>query len=272
MKLLRCAPLVAAGLGLLLPSVHATLLFSEGFDYTSGGNLGGNINPGSGVAWTGGNSQLAIGSTDLTYPGLQDLGGNDLVYTSGPSAVTSVNTYSAVTSGSIYYSFLIDCTTLPTGNNYLTALNPGTTAPGGGTDAMSFYVGTLGTGYKIGVRNGNSGAAYASTALSLNTTYLVVGELTLGTTPSLSLYLDPTPGGTQPLTADATQNGTVAVSSVDDVGFKAQSSTGAGDWQIDNLNIGTTWADVTPSVVPEPSMLALIGIGALGLISFRRRV
>lgn len=56
------------------------------------------------------------------------------------------------------------------------------------------------------------------------------------------------------------------MTAIDDVGFKAQATT--GDFLVDNLLIGTTWADVTP--VPEPSTLALAGLGMLGLAFARR--
>lgn len=271
MKHLKITSLLAGAVCLLLPGAHATLLFTDGFNYPADSYLGGNVNPGNNTAWTGGSPFLQIGPGPggLSYPGFQGLGGNDLVYTSGfTNSSTSINIYSAVTSGSIYYSFLIDATTLPTANNYITSLNPGTTGPGGGTDAMAIYVGASGTGYKIGVRNGNSGASYAGTTLQLNTTYLIVTELTLGTTPTVSLFLDPFPGMAQPGTASATQTGTVAVTSVADVGFKAQSSASAGAFLIDDLSIGTSWSDVT---VPEPSPIALAGLGAVGLFWFRRR-
>ncbi len=41
------------------------------------------------------------------------------------------------------------------------------------------------------------------------------------------------------------------------------------DVSLDELRIGTTWADVTP--VPEPSAIALTGFGLLGLLCLRRR-
>ncbi|HLX69463.1 MAG TPA: PEP-CTERM sorting domain-containing protein [Verrucomicrobiae bacterium] len=268
MKHLKATSLLAGAVCLLLPSAHASLLFTDGFNYTAGSNLGGNINPGNATAWTGGNAALQIGSSGLSYPGFQGLGGNDLIYTSGSTATTSLNTFSTVTSGSIYYSFLIDATTLPTANNYITSLNPGTTGPGGSGDSMAVYVGANGSGWKIGVRNGNSGAAYENTVLQLNTTYLIVAELTLGTTPTVSLYLDPFPGMAQPGTPNATQTGTVAATSVDDVGFKAQSAATAGAFLIDDISLGTTWADVT---VPEPSPIALAGLGVAGLFWVRRR-
>jgi hypothetical protein len=219
---------------------------------------------------------LQIGSTQLTYSGLQELTGNDLVYTSSGSSSTSYNTYTAVTSGSIYYSFLIECTTLPTANEYISALNPGITTPGGSGDDMSTYVGSSGIGWKIGVRTtgGGSGAAYSS-ALTLDTTYFVVEELTLGSAPVANLYVDPVPGDSQPGTPTATQSTATAITSVDDIGFKVQSTAATGDFDIGNLLIAQDWADVTPEVTatPEPSTFALASLSlALPLLArFRRR-
>jgi hypothetical protein len=246
-------------------------LFSEGFNYPPGSALASKVNPGNNTAWNGGNNtELEIGSSQLTYSGLNLLAGNELVYTSSGSASTSYNTYSAVTSGSIYYSFLIDCTTLPTSNEYITALNPGTTTPGGSTDAMSTYVNVSGSGWKMGARA--DGASTASTGtLQLNQTYFVVEELTLGSSPVASLYLDPVPGNPQPGTPTATDTGTTAVNSVDDVGFKVQSTTATGDFDIGNLLIAQDWADVTPTSVPEPDTLALLGGGMVLLqVAWRR--
>jgi hypothetical protein len=256
-------------------SAHAQSLFTEAFNYPTG-NLGGNVNPGSTIAWTGGNTVLSVGSTPLSYAGLQTMATTgDLVYTSGVTSASTINTYTAVTSGSIYYSFLIDCTTLPTANNYLTSLNPATTGPGGSGDSMATYVGAIAGGYKIGVRNGNSGASYGTSALVTGTTYFIVEELTLGATPTLNLFVDPVPGSTQASfgTPTSTQTGTVAVSTVDDVGFKAQSAATAGDFEFGNLLIAQDWADVTPPSVltPEPSTYGLFALGSLAVAWKLRR-
>lgn len=258
-------------------SAQAQLLFSEGFNYTPGNGLANEINPGNGLIWHNGNtSELQIGSGQLSYAGLQELPGYELAYTSSASASASYNTYSAVTSGSVYYSFLINCLTLPTANQYVSALNPGTTTPGGSGDAMSTYVGAATGGWKIGIRTpgGGSGGTFETTALALNTTYFVVEQLTLGSSPVVNLYLNPLPGGSQPGTADATQTGTTAVTSVDDIGFKVQSATTTGNFDFGNLLVGDTWADVTPAAVtvPEPNTLALLGGGMVLLQAGWRRL
>ncbi|MGH8046735.1 MAG: PEP-CTERM sorting domain-containing protein, partial [Chthoniobacterales bacterium] len=40
---------------------------------------------------------------------------------------------------------------------------------------------------------------------------------------------------------------------------------------IDEIRIGTTYADVTPVAVPEPASLSLIGLGFLAVTSIARR-
>jgi hypothetical protein len=255
-------------------SARAQPIFEEGFNYTSGSALASKVNPYNGNTWTGGNdSELQIGSSQLTYSGLSLLTGNELLYTSSGSSSTSYNTYTAVTSGSIYYSFLIDCTSLPTASEYIMALNPGTTTPGGSTDAMSTYVNSSGTGWKIGARAVGANTVSTGT-LALNTTYFVVEELTLnsGGFAVANLYLDPVPGNAQPGTPTATDTGTGPVASVADIGFKVQSTTATGDFDIGNLLIATDWADVTPAAaVPEPNTLAFLGGGMVLLqVGWRR--
>ena len=267
-NLLSCSTirllLVAGASCLLVQSANATLIFQEPFNEPVG-PLSGAVNNDS-VAWSGGNSGLNIVSGDLTYPGLVDQGGNELQIVNA-SAGSSVNTFANQTSGQIYYSFLFDPTVVDSGNQYFTAMNPSGGGPNGGSDAIDAYSYSSG---KIEVRaNAGSATAGTGTALTLGTTYLIVEEIDL-TGLTASLWIDPassTFGGTAP-TATASISPTTATA-VDDVGFKAEGGTGS--YLVDNLLIGTTWADVTPAV-PEPSTWALVGSGlALMLGAVRRR-
>ena len=248
-------------------TVQATLLFSEAFNYSPGA-LGGNINPGNSTAWSSGSANLVVASGNLTYAGLADSGGNELQINNGVSAGTIYNTYANQTSGQIYYSFLFNAAGADSANNYFTALNPGTSTPNGGSDAIDAYFYAAG---QMKVRAASLSAA-GNTVLSLNQTYLIVEMLDL-TARTASLWVNPssaTFGGTAPA-ADTTLSGIAATTTaVDNVGFKAQSSAG-GPYLIDNLLIGTTWADVTPAAIPEPSTLAFAALGLLGGFTLRLR-
>jgi len=268
MKRLSLVLIAVGASALIIQNAHATLLFSEAFNY-SPGVLGGNVNPFTSTAWSSGSANLTIVSGNLTYPGLVDQGGNELQIINGVSAGSIYDTFTSQTSGQVYYSFLFDPTAADSGNNYFTAMNPGTTTPGGSSDAIDAYYYASG---KMEVRGAAQSAnAGTGTALTLGTTYLIVEEIDL-TAHTASLWIDPsssTFGTLTPPTATASLSSLTATA-IDNVGFKAQSAAG-GPYLVDNLLIGTTWADVTPaSVVPEPATCALAGLGMLGLVLARR--
>lgn len=261
----RFSLLAAVGVScMLFQSAQATLLFSEAFNYNTG-NLVGNVNPGSST-WSGtGSTALTIVSGNLTYAGLADQGGNELQIANG-AAQSQYITFANQTSGQIYYSFLFNPSVVNSANNYFTAMNPGVSVPNGGSDAIDAYYYSNG---KIELRgNAQSATAGTGTALTLGTTYLIVEEIDL-TAQTANLWVDPsssTFGLTAP-TATASLSGLTATA-IDNVGFKAQAGTGT--FLIDNLLVGTTWADVTPIAVPEPATFTLAGLGMLGLIFARR--
>jgi hypothetical protein len=248
-------------------TAHATLLFSEAFNYTPG-VLGGNINPGNSTAWSSGSANLTVVSGNLTYAGLADQGGNELQINNGVSAGTIYNTYANQTSGQVYYSFLFNATAADSANNYFTALNPGVATPNGGSDAINAYFYAAG---QLRIRAAAQSAA-GSTVLTLGQTYLVVEMIDL-TAKTASLWVDPNSSsfGLSAPAADVTLSG-ITATAVADVGFKAQSAAG-GPYLVDNLLIGTTWADVTPAGVPEPSTFAFAALGLLGgfIARLRRR-
>jgi hypothetical protein len=257
--------LVLVGVGcMLFQSAQATLLFSDAFNYSPGA-LGGNVNPGNSTAWSTAASNLGIVSGSLTYGTLYTDPSGDALQINNGTATSSINTYANQTSGQIYYSFLFDPTVADGANAYFIALNPASTAPSGSADAIDAYSYISG---KIEVRGAPASAqAGTGTALTLGQTYLIVERLDLDA-HTASLWINPdssTFGTLTPPTAIANLSSLTATA-VDNVGFKSQLLTGT--YNIDNLLIGTTWADVTPT--PEPTTCALAGLGMLGLVLARR--
>lgn len=257
--------LAVAAACLAVQCAQASLLFSEAFNYNTGA-LGGNVNPGNSTAWSAGSANLTVVSGNLTYAGLTDQGGNELQIINGVAAGSIYNTFANQTSGQIYYSFLFNSAAVDSGNNYFTAMNPGTTVPGGSGDAINAYYYADG---HIRLRaNAQSATAGTGPVLNLNETYLIVEMLDFDA-HTASLWINPdssTFGGTAPTVTASLSS--VTATAIDNVGFKAQSGAG-GPYLVDNLLIGTTWADVTPA--PEPSTIALLGGGAVLAVAFRRR-
>jgi len=89
------------------------------------------------------------------------------------------------------------------------------------------------------------------------TTFLVVRADFSAGPDKFTLYLNPTPGGTEPLT------GTVK-SDVDSGVISGVEIFSSGAFSIDEIRIGDTFADVTP--VPEPSTAILLLLAGIPLV------
>lgn len=261
--------LVVGATCLLLQSARADLLFSEGFNYPAPTNLAS----GACDSWMGGSAtNLGIVSGSLSYPGLPDVSGTNSLHVLNVKSTVDSNIFTAspVTSGSVYYSFLINGAAAATNNSYITMLDPPGGPANGSGDALAVYYGTstITGNYRIGVRTKGTGtgAAYDPTQLTLGNTYFVVAKYTFnGSSPYVDIYLNPDPNGAEPGSSDASQGGDGSISKIGVVDFKAQ-GVAFGEWTVDDLRIGTAWADV----VPEPSTLSLLGLGALGFVFARR--
>lgn len=79
--------------------------------------------------------------------------------------------------------------------------------------------------------------------LALHTTQFVVLKYEF-TSGSASLYLNPSPGGSEPVSPDATSSGT-AVAGLDHLYLRVSGPV-AGGFLMDDLRVASTWAEVTP--------------------------
>ncbi|NVO18463.1 MAG: chitobiase/beta-hexosaminidase C-terminal domain-containing protein [Bacteroidetes bacterium] len=234
----------------------------EDFNYTVPGNIGGNTTA-SGTTnnnWTT-HSNTKVGTDDvvassLTYTGLSNPTGNK-VFIPGNNTTTprDVNRGFTSTATVLYYSALIqvvDNTQLGTADDYF--MNFGATS---GATVTSF-------GGKLGIKSVNAGANFRlsinntsggtvtftefATDLSFGTTYLVVVKYDRSVSPTVaSLWVNPVSlGGTEPAGSVSNSSGTGTFAAFASICLR--NSSGTPKANIDEIRIGTTWADVTPGV------------------------
>ncbi len=257
-------PLALACLCLILQSAPATPLLQDSFNYTPGGDLAGN------GPWLHDYAYITVGTNSLTYPGLADAvpPGYDVSVLLNPnqgSASTPFYTYSpftAASNGTVYASFLLNYPSMSGSPNYtfLGLLPASDSGPGNGgtfnnaSDPCDLAEKVVSGGYTLGIRTYGQGATYAGAALGLNTTNFIVLKYDFAARRA-SLFINPSVTGDEPGTPDAKSDGTTAASSIGQIYLRAAGNQGAGGgvssppFLVDNLRVGTTWADV---VVPLP--------------------
>ena len=136
----------------------------------------------------------------------------------------------------------------------------------GSNDAGSVRFGIA----NVGGAATNVGVAFWGSSVALGSTNKIVIRLDqTGASFVSTLWLNPT----QITDPSVTASDVGAISLINVQAFalrQASTSTGAGTENVDNLLIGTTFGDVV-AAIPEPSTVALVGLGILGSLAFRRR-
>jgi hypothetical protein len=272
---------VAAGLFFSL-GAQGSLLLQDGFNYTSGGALAGQGT----WATTTNSAFITVGSGSLTYPGLADFSpsGNMAVVSGqsetvgGPASYTYCPFSGASQSGAgtiVYASFLLNVTAVVSGDNYtfLGMLPYAASGPGnGGTfdknnDPIDLACKYSATGqYALGIRSLGQSASFATTALPINTTALIVLKYDF-TAKKASLFINPALAG-EPGTADATSTGTSMAGSLDQL-YIRNGGTSLGvasqNYGVDTIRVGNTWAEVTPQApVPQAARLGFTTAPSVG--------
>ncbi len=244
----------------------------EDFNYTSPTYIGGNGNAGSSSNnWTthsvtsGQTTTIDVVSGNLSYPGLAAPNGF-MVYDFGNSNLTSRDINRAFTTSAtvLYYSVLIsviDASDLPPANpDYF--MHFGATS---GT-SVTIFGGRLGiksvnaaANYRLSIQNTSTGTlTFTEFAQDLNfgTTYLVVVKYDRGASPTMaSLWVNPASlGGTEPSGAVTNNSGTGSFATFASICIRNNATTPKVN--IDEIRIGTTWADVTPTGIAAPTIQA----------------
>lgn len=244
---------------------QASLIFYDGFDYAPGAiaGVGGWTNSGEGTVASPGLAYVDSTLAQLSSTGNRldsDLSDN----TSFASFRNLGNSYD--TNGqTIYISFLARMDENVAGPRNRFA---GVSLMGSGGE--HFFMGAGGGSGTWGIDNkqsiANSSAAVTNLTLLVYRLDYTTGNPTSGTT---SLFINPDLAN-MPAVADVTLANAPAFSfdqiRVHAGGFGENS---LNEFEVDEIRIGTTWADVTP--VPEPMAATLFGAGLSGLALRRRR-
>jgi hypothetical protein len=170
-----------------------------------------------------------------------------------------------VTSGSAYFSFLLRVTVNPT----MTDEFMGSMLAGGvnnapvSTDPLTLHARAGGDSshFNLGVQRLNGETAWTGD-LADNTTYLVVLKYAFGASSKCSLYINPTPGSTEPApAASAVSDGVTAEpANIGTVQFYESSASTSQTFLSDVMRADNNWATVTPSING-----GLLGPNKLGL-------
>ena len=223
--------------------------FYEGFNYASPGVL--QTQPGWLALNTG--DDLVIATPSLTYAGLPASTGNKVTF--GGAGIDASKEFAAVSTGTTYYSVLLNVTDLTavtsaTGGYCLGFISSGSSF--GATlwlkkiDANTFNIG-------INPRTTAANTVFAPAAYNINQTYLVVCSYTLNAAAAddvVKLWVNPTIGGSEPAaTATATNTGGTDLALVSRVLVRQGSATDTPNVEIDELRVATTWNDATTTTV-----------------------
>jgi hypothetical protein len=245
-------------------SARAATIAYDDFAYPAGSSLAGqNGGQGFSGAWyqggfNVGQSAGTVASGPLTHPPLVTTGNEVTIPTSSALNGIERDLASSFSSGTMYVSCL---------------LRPeGTLGQGNGNGFFGVYLhgslnevffgdsGAYGTGgrYAVEQRGGFASAPSPDLPVLGQTEFLVLRAQLTSAGDIFTLYADPAPGAAEPSTG-AVQN--LNVGSLSSLVIYS-----GGAFDIGELRVGTTYADVTP--IPEPSALVLLAIGAASCLAY----
>jgi PEP-CTERM putative exosortase interaction domain len=270
---------------------------SGGTSYAPGANLSGQVNA-QGQSWfqAGGTNPLVtatIQSGSLTIPGLGTSGGNSVLMTPQVNIASRFAFGSAITNGSIYYSFALKVptigSTMGAGGGFFAGFNnSGALSQGNSPTVIGdrVLIRSATGGFNLGLSKASSAGSdfqWAGATFTSSDTIFIVGSYDIGTLAATDdaarLWINPSSSDfgaaispTATLTATTGADFVGTGGSLQSFLLYARANTLFPDQMIiDDLRIGTSWADVTPTTIPEPAVAGLLGLGIVALAYSRKR-
>jgi hypothetical protein len=214
------------------------------------------------TGWTTLNSgdNLLIASGSLSYSGLATPSYNKVTFDG--AGIDAAKLFTQQSSGTVYYSFLLNVTalgSLNTTGGYFTGFTEGA----GTTFGATVWSRSDGAGFDLGLnpRTTATNTVWSTGTTPINTTLLIVisYQLVSGTTNDIvKMWINPTPGSTEPSATLTATNTLTDLANLNRILIRQDATTTTPFIEMDELRIGTTWADVTPSsVVGTPTKLTI---------------
>ena len=237
---------MCAMLASLSPAVwgQVALPHYDGFDYPALSMLGGQGD------WLGINSgdTVWVAEGNLSYLGFPASTGNKITFDG--AGQDQVKQFTLTTSGTVYYSYLLKVTSVAgiSANGYCSGFYQSATST---TTGSLVWLILDGSSFDIGISTRLSSGTSLSTAKNLDETYLIVASYQFvdGVTNDIAnLWINPdasTFGGTEPTPTLTSVNNTTDLTGVARIMFRQDLATSTPFIEVDELRIGTTWADVT---------------------------
>ncbi|MDX9695487.1 MAG: T9SS type A sorting domain-containing protein [Bacteroidales bacterium] len=227
---------------------HVETALYEGFNYSVGDTLGVQA-----ADWKFINSgdSIVVKSGSLTYPGLVSPTGNSLSFSGG--GLDYYLPFEPVNTGTTYASFIFKVTDQSAMTNlddggYFAALADGTSS----YDSRIWVrpnPTAAGSTFDIGFGNVSSNPPTTTTTFNVGDEIFVVLSYTIET-GVVSAWINPSSadfGGTAP-TATLTSTDATPATSISKFFIRQDSPEETPTMEIDEIRIGTTWADVTPGL------------------------
>ncbi len=219
-----------------------TLPFTENFEYTAGINITASGNNWAAHSGSGSNA-IKVVSPGLSFDGSpHNAVGNAIAITATGEDVNK--TFAPVSSGSIYFSFMLNVTSVPAADYFIHLAS----TPVASTFGAKVYIKSQGTGFTLGIAKTGSSAAYSAVEYGLDTTHYIVVKYTFNTGATdddlLELFVDPALGGAEPLPTVFKSTGETDFSgSLGAICIRQGSSS--PHLTLDALSVSTVWEEST---------------------------
>ncbi|WP_375238312.1 T9SS type A sorting domain-containing protein [Aurantibacter sp.] len=231
-------PAVVSSVSFTISQIQ-TLPFTESFNYTIAENISEQ------APWTNyfSGDEALVDAANLTYSTLSGSGASMAFDGSGADPVVD---YTPTSSGSIYSSFMLQVTALdaaPVNGYFVTLRNSG-----GSYESRVWISPVTATTYNIGVSNGGTLTQISAvTPHNINDVVFIVFNYDIDN-DTVSAWINPTLGVAEPA-ADLTEASGSSGNTFNQILFRQDSGTETPTLIIDELRIGTSWSEVTPSTL-----------------------